>query len=136
MLIGKTPELAKFIQVHDAPRQEECDKMKTRSVSSRAFPEQADPVTPGVGENNEFGIQERRFLIVLQRTIIQSDDLSASGGDHRVCGSRIPFGGRAEARIQVSLALGQQAEFQRTAHADQFVIAEWFEQVNQAGIGV
>ena len=55
---------------------------------------------------------------------------------HRVRRRGVPFGRRAEARVEVGLAFGQQAEFERAAHADQLVIAKGFEVARQRRVGV
>src|SRR3546814_10113826 len=54
-------------------------------------------------------------LRIQERVALDGGDAPAGGGEHRVAGGGVPFHGRAEARVEVSVPGRDEAEFQRAA---------------------
>ena len=54
-------------------------------------------------------------LAEMQGGALRIGDLAAGGGDDRVAGRDVPFGGRREAGIDIDRAFGHPAEFDRRA---------------------
>src|SRR6266852_7106188 len=74
---------------------------------------------------NEMRIGETR-LAVDQRPAVGRHHLAAGRLQDALAGRGVPFVGRAEARIDVGLALGDQAEFQRRTGLDALGDGETF----------
>ena len=77
----------------------------------------------------------QRVLGVAQGGAVFGGDPPARGAKDRMAGGGVPFHGRAEARIDVGLARGQQTELQRTTGIFQFGQGAAIEKRRQ-GLGV
>src|SRR5690606_8223447 len=69
------------------------------------------------GADGREGAVQKARLAVGQGAAVLGHDAAAGGFQHRLARSRIPFAGRAGARIGVVTALGDHAELQRGIHA-------------------
>src|SRR5690348_14733874 len=75
-----------------------------------AEPLLSHPAAPG-----EKAVVFEAGLAVGERRAVERRDMAAGGFEHRLAGGGVPFHRRAEARIEVALAGGDQAEFERAA---------------------
>src|SRR5256885_8025997 len=67
----------------------------------------------GIRDYKVTGVQTCALPIYHRRGPVGGDDLAAGRLEHALGRRRVPFVGRTEARIDVGLALGDQAELER-----------------------
>src|SRR5438045_7321694 len=82
---------------------------------------------PGEGSDRRSGLPGRRGapgeeavvfeagLAVGERLAVKTEDMAAGGFQHRLAGAGVPFHRRPEARIEIRVSRGQDAEFERAA---------------------
>src|SRR6266581_3765926 len=59
-------------------------------------------------------------LAVSERSAREVEDMAAGGFEHRLAGGGVPLHCRAEARVEIRLARGEHAEFERAAAFEPF----------------
>src|SRR4029077_7337864 len=68
-----------------------------------------------IAEGDEGAVDQAFAAVVAQPVSLHPRDVAAGGFEHRLSRGRIPFRSRAETRIELRLAIGEQTEFQRAA---------------------
>src|SRR5688572_3253477 len=71
-----------------------------------------------ITEHQEKRIEQRFLGVVAQWIAVEPQHRSAGAFDQHLRRGRVPFGGRAEARVEVEAAFGDAAELQRGTQAD------------------
>src|SRR5690606_29650266 len=89
----------------------------------------------------EVAVEDGVALVVAQRSTapavgMRVEHLATGGLQHRLAGRRVPFAGRAEARVDVHLPLREPAELQRGADADRLDLAHALHEAFGARIAV
>src|SRR5690606_34902726 len=93
--------------------------------------EQVTQCAIGLADGDEIRVQPVIALRIIETATVEPQYLAASAFQYGLCRSRIPLAGGGKARIQISPALGQNAELQGAADSRQLDVMPALEPVQQ-----
>src|SRR5690606_15249331 len=91
--------------------------------------EQVTQCAIGLADGDEIRVQPVIALRIIETATVEPQYLAASAFQYGLCRSRIPLAGGGKARIQISPALGQNAELQGAADSRQLDVMPALEPV-------